>query len=102
MLSSEELEKALEACPAERITKSYIETRIKDKRYVRIEGSTVTICHLELDNGFSVRGESACVDPLNYDEKIGQKIAWDNAFGKLWHLFGFMLAEKRFHTGETA
>lgn len=40
-----------------------------------------------------MRGESACVNPENYDEEIGTTIAYDNAFKQLWPLFGFMLAE---------
>ena len=47
-----------------------------------------------LDNGFSVSGESACVNPENYNQQIGEKIAFDNAFRQLWPLFGFLLAEK--------
>ena len=35
------------------------------------------------------------VDPANFDKAIGNRIAYDNAFNKLWPLFGFLLAEKR-------
>lgn len=55
---------------------------------------TVTLCQITLDNGFSVRGESACVNPANYNREIGEKISFDNAFRQLWPLFGFLLAEK--------
>jgi hypothetical protein len=41
---------------------------------------TVTVCSIKLDNGYSVRGESACVNPENYNREIGEKIAYDNAF----------------------
>jgi Phage protein (N4 Gp49/phage Sf6 gene 66) family len=54
----------------------------------------VTIGSITLDNGYSVRGESACVNPENYNQQIGEKIAYDNAFRQLWPLFGFLLAEK--------
>lgn len=40
-----------------------------------------------------MRGESACVNPANYDQEIGERIAYDNAFSKLWAFFGFVLAE---------
>jgi hypothetical protein len=95
MLNDEELNVALKNCPAERVTKDYIESRIKQVGYFKI-GETVTICNIFLDNGYSVRGESACVNPENYNQKIGERIAYDNAFSELWPLFGFMLAEKNF------
>jgi len=30
----------------------------------------------------------------NYGDTVGEKISYDNAFSKLWQLFGFALAEK--------
>lgn len=76
------------------IDTQHIESRIKDVTYHRIPGTTATICNIEMVNGFSVRGESACVDPKNFDEAIGRKIAYDNAFDKLWPLEGYLLAER--------
>ena len=76
------------------IDTQHIESRIKDVTYHRISGTTATICNIEMVNGFSVRGESACVDPKNFDEAIGRKIAYDNAFDKLWPLEGYLLAER--------
>jgi Phage protein (N4 Gp49/phage Sf6 gene 66) family len=93
LLTNEELDKALAASPAERVTKEYMESRIASTDFTRLAG-TVTICSITLDNGYSVRGESACVNPENYNQQIGEKIAYDQAFGKLWPLFGFLLAEK--------
>jgi hypothetical protein len=88
------LEARLEASPGERVTPEYIKSRIAAVKYFSPEG-TVTMCSLTLDNGYSVRGESACVDPANYDGAIGRKLAYDKAFDALWPLFGFLLAEKR-------
>lgn len=94
MLNQEQLNEALEKSPAPRITPDYIKSRIKEPVFTRFS-DTVTICHIEVDNGFSVRGESACVDPANYNKEIGEKIAYEDAFKKLWPLFGFVLAESR-------
>jgi hypothetical protein len=94
-MTDDELQAALEASPGERVTEDYMTSRIAEVVYFRI-GETMTICHVVLDNGFSVIGESACVDPANYKEDIGQMIAYDNAIRKLWQLFGFLLAEKRY------
>ena len=94
-MNQDELDAAVAATPGEKVTKEYIESRIKHVTYHMLSG-TVTLCNIALDNGYSVRGESACVDPANYRQDIGEKIAHDNAFDKLWPLFGFLLAEKRF------
>lgn len=102
MITNEELEIKLAASPAPRVTKEYMESRIALTSFHAIEDSyspvpvapTATICNILLDNGYSVRGESACVNKANYNKEIGEKIAYDNAFGKLWALFGFLLAEK--------
>ena len=100
MLNDKELEEKLEASPAPRVTKEHIESRIKETKCAKFSG-TVTLCQITLDNGYSVRGESACVNPENYNQEIGEKIAYDNAFSKLWPLFGFLLAEDQFRVKES-
>lgn len=92
MLNDKELDAAIEKTPAPRVTKEYMASRVKGTTFLKV-GETVTICNLVLDNGYSVRGESACVNAANYNQEIGEKIAYDNAFNKLWPLFGFLLAE---------
>lgn len=98
---SNDLEQRIAAKPGPKVTKEQIEARIKSVEYHRI-GVTCTICNITLDNGYSVRGESACVSPENYDEKIGQELAYKKAFDNwLWPLFGFMLAEDLYRLKES-
>lgn len=92
VISNKELEEKLAQSPAPRVTKEGIESRIKDVAFTKL-GETLTHCRILLDNKYSVTGESACVNPENYNQQIGEKIAYDNAFGKLWGLYGFLLAE---------
>lgn len=54
----------------------------------------LTFCVLELRNGFTVTGESACASPENFDAEIGRKIARENAVNKIWPLLGFRLRDK--------
>jgi len=54
----------------------------------------LTFCVLDLRNGFTVTGESACASPENFDAEIGRKIARQNAIGKLWPLMGYALKER--------
>lgn len=51
----------------------------------------LTICVIQLRNGFTVTGESACASPENFDAEIGRKIARDNAVQKVWPLMGYAL-----------
>ena len=54
----------------------------------------LTFCVLQLRNGFTVTGESACASPENYDPQIGRKIARQNAVAKVWPLLGFRLRDQ--------
>ncbi|MEQ9722268.1 Gp49 family protein [Yersinia alsatica] len=45
--------------------------------YHHFPGTTVIICCLTLENGYTVTGESACASPENFDEEIG--IGWRSA-----------------------
>lgn len=94
MLEGQALLDAIAAQPFEKVTKEGMESRIVSTEYVRL-GETVTICSITLNNGYSVRGESACVDPRNYNEEIGNSLAYNQAFNKIWALEGYLLAERR-------
>lgn len=54
----------------------------------------LTFCVIQLRNGFTVTGESACASPENFNAEIGRKIARENAVNKLWPLLGFRLKDK--------
>lgn len=77
----------------QRITKEFLLSIIEDKRFHRLT-ETLTICTLTLRNGFTVTGESACVSPENYDKEIGERVAFENAFNKIWQLEGYVLKNK--------
>ena len=54
----------------------------------------LTFCVLQLRNGFTVTGESACASPENFDAEIGRNIARQNAVNKIWSLMGYELRSK--------
>lgn len=76
------------------LTLDDIERKIKGKRFTVLEDGRTTICNIYLENGFTVRGESACVNPENYDEEIGKRISFENAKKKIWALEGYLLQER--------
>jgi len=79
---------------APRLTPAEIDSKILGADYQRFNGTTVTICCLHLENGFTVTGESACASPENFDEEIGRKIAYGNAREKIWQLEGYLLKQE--------
>jgi hypothetical protein len=95
MMNDQELQAAIDALPGEKVTEQYMRSRIVSTDFFRVD-DTVTVCSVRLDNGYSVRGESACVDPANYNEELGQSLAFKQAIGKLWPLFDFLLSETRY------
>lgn len=74
----------------QKVTQEHLESIITDKQFHRLTG-TLTVCVLTLRNGFVVTGESACADPAIYDQEIGERFAYKNAFDKLWMLEGYVL-----------
>jgi len=96
LLTNDELNAKQAASVGERVTRDYIDTRVVSKEFYRWPGSNLIVSRIVLDSGFSTFWESACVDPANFDQAIGGRLAYDQALSKLWLLFGFLLAEKRF------
>lgn len=79
---------------APRLKPADIDEAIKHKQFHTFDGSCLTVCCLTLQNGFTVTGESACASPENFDEEIGQDIAFRNARDKIWSLEGYLLKDK--------
>ena len=73
-----------------KITVEFLNSEIVNVEYLRPVG-TLTICVISTKDGFTFTGESACVDPANFNQEIGEKIAYDNAFEKMWLPYGFWL-----------
>lgn len=73
---------------------------IKDKiakvEYYPWPDSTLTICVITMQNGYSVRGESACVDMAAYNPAKGKLYAYEDAFRKIWALEGYLLKQQMF------
>lgn len=79
---------------APRLTPDSINAAIAGLQYHIFPGTTLTVCCVELVNGFTVTGESACASPENFNQELGQKIAFDNAKQKIWALEGYLLKQR--------
>lgn len=81
---------------APRLTPEAIDAACASKQFHVFEGSCLTVCCLTLKNGFTVTGESACASPENFNQEIGEKIAFENARNKVWALEGYRLKQYLF------
>ena len=76
-----------EGLNAPRLSPADIDNAIVSADYYVFPGTTLTVCCIHLRNGFTVTGESA-PQSQNFDDELGQKIAYQNARNKIWPLEG--------------
>ncbi len=95
-MSEEQVEQAIQdkGLDAPRLTPELIDSKIRGEHYHVVPNSTLTLCTLYLENGFTVTGESAAVSYENFDSKIGREIARTNAREKIWMLEGYLLKQQ--------
>ena len=96
MNNEKTIEKEIQAknLNAPRLTPDLIDSKIKDKTFHVFSNTCLTVCCLTLENGFTVTGESACASPENFNAKIGESIALEQARDKIWMLEGYLLKQK--------
>ncbi len=96
-MTDQEIEQEIQdkGLTAPRVTLAGIEAEIVKEHFVRIDGTTVTVCCLEMANGYTVLGHSACVSADNFDAELGRKVARQHAIDQCWSLFGFRLASEQ-------
>ena len=82
------------------LTTEYLEHQIALVEYNRF-GEVGIQCVLTLNNGYTVTGESGCIDPTIFNEEIGKNIAYDNAFDKLWLILGYQEKQRWFFETQT-
>jgi hypothetical protein len=92
-LKASEAESAAVAV-APRVTLESMQAKIKQENYLQPYGTVLTLCILEMQNGFFVVGESAPASPENFDAELGRKFAYENAIRQLWKLEGYSLRDR--------
>lgn len=81
---------------APRLTPGLIDSVIAGKTFTTLPSGKCMVCEITLRNGFTVRGESAVVSKANFNQEIGEKVAFENARNKIWEIEGYLLQEKVF------
>ena len=74
-----------------KITLQELEDKVVEVRYFYWD--TLTICVVEVENGYKVVGTSACADPQEYNQELGMELAYKDALNKLWPLEGYLLCQ---------
>jgi hypothetical protein len=80
-----------------KVTLDGIKAKIKGETYLVLPDGRTTICQLTMENGYSINGHSACVDPREFDRDLGRKYAFEDALRQIWPLEGYLLAETLFN-----
>lgn len=75
-----------------RVTEESIKAKIASVNYVVHD--VLTICIIQMSNGFWVIGKSAPASPGNFNKEVGERYAYDDAFKQIWQLEGYALREK--------
>lgn len=76
--------------PERKLTKEFLESEVKEKHFTRI-GDCITHCRIVTHSGFEFTGESAVVDAKNFDEKLGEQYAYEQALDGMCMPYGFWL-----------
>ena len=82
--------------PRNKVTLEDIQGKVKKTTYTVLPDTTTTVCQLHMENGYVIMGTSACVDPANYNQALGEKYAYEDAVNKAWPLEGYLLAQEIF------
>lgn len=96
MSNEQQIEKEIQGkgLNAPRLSPADIDAAIVSETYTVLPSGKAMVCELILRNGFSVRGESACVSKANFNEEIGRKISYEDARNKVWMLEGCLLQDR--------
>lgn len=76
---------------APRLTPEYIDSLIVGETYTNLPDGRTIICQLQLNNGCSVEGKSACASVENFNQEVGNSKARYNAREHIWELEGYHL-----------
>lgn len=58
------------------------------------EAGLLSICLLQMKNGFVVIGKSAPASAENFNLQLGRKFAYEDAIRQLWPLLGYALRDR--------
>lgn len=101
-MTEEEVEQAIQdkGLTAPRLTPTQIDEQIKNKEFWRVPNTTTTVCALTLQNNFVIIGKSASVSFKNFDQELGEEIAFNDAREQIWQYAGYALRNELYNLGK--
>lgn len=78
------------------VTQQQVSDNMKDVIVRTLDdfGKPTTYVTVRMQNGFTLRESTTCVDPANYDEEVGKRICLKKIEDKVWFLLGYALQDK--------
>lgn len=77
-----------------KITPDEIAAKIERVEYIHHD--LLTFCVITMLSGFKVTGQAACAAPAEYEQQKGDKMAYRDAFSKLFLMEGYMLRDRQY------
>lgn len=94
-LPVEEAQAIVETKTAPRVTEQSIKDKIASIDF--LYHKHLTICVIQMNNGFMVVGKAAPASIANFDAEVGRSYSYQDAFKQLWHFEGYALCERLYH-----
>lgn len=79
-----------------KVTTDQVRSKIKSESYLVLPDGRSTLCVLILQNGFTVTAVSHCANAADFSMDIGRKIAFEDAFNKVWAFEAYVLQQKMY------
>lgn len=67
-----------------------------------VDLSRITQCVIVMQNGYVATGESACVNPEDFNAELGQQYAYEQALDKVYSVLGYQNRTTMKEKAETA
>jgi len=83
------------ATTANRVTLDSMKAKVRGEQFFHPTFAPhVTVCVLELENGFVLVGKSAPADAKNFNADLGRDFAREDCIRQMWSLEGYALRER--------
>ena len=76
-----------------KLTKEFLEQQIANVEYTTLIPNKLVHCTITVINGYTFTGEASVIDPSRFDLNIGKQVAYENAFNKMWSVFGYQIQD---------
>jgi hypothetical protein len=78
-----------------RVTLAAMEAKVATAQFFNPQiAPQLTICVMQLTNGWVLVGKSAPADPANFNQELGEKFAREDCIRQMWTLEGYLLREQ--------